>query len=169
MLSSNKFQLSSYSEFVQKALEYPPLSLFCGLSNPSAKEKKLEQRIIQLCESVYFIDNFMLAELRNASREFNVLYSMKPEFLKDTYCITVASKFDSVLKLFLKDFSVLGKSEPQLKTHIESILGLIKKEETIFSLINADIGNNDLKKYAELYKTVSKEETERLLKIKERK
>ena len=156
---------SNYGLFISKSLEYPVANMFCGLVNPSPKDKKLEQRVIQICESLYRIDNFLLAEVRNAWREVNVLSLMTTNHLKPEYCVTVFAKLDAVLKIFEKKFSALGKQEPQLKQYIENIHLVLKNEKSLFVILNECLNNEDLKLYAEKYKSVSKEETARITAI----
>lgn len=156
---------SNYGSFIVKALEYPPSNMFCGLVNPTPKDKKLEARVIQLCESVYRIDNFILAEVRNAWREVYALTNMTYTHLKPEYCVIMFAKLDAILQYFNKKWIVLGKPEPQLKAYIDEIHLFIKNEKPLFTMINEILLNTDLSLYAPLYKETIKSETSRLAEI----
>lgn len=52
--------------FISNIAKYPPIQLFGGLVNPSAKQKKAEKRITELCEDLYAFNNPVLSDCKTA-------------------------------------------------------------------------------------------------------
>lgn len=58
--------------FVENYSKYPPAEIFAGIINPSAKQKKAEKRLQDICEDLYKLEVQTLSESTQALRELKV-------------------------------------------------------------------------------------------------
>lgn len=105
--------IKQLENFYTKIALYPPVVLFGHIQNPSSQEKKAEQRIVNICEDLYRIDNQTLSIFRSVANEANMC-ALFQKNLKDEYLIKSCAKFVVYLKHVHKQLEAMHKRDPIL-------------------------------------------------------
>ena len=108
--------LEKIRKFVLSTSLYPPVVIFGGIKNPTAQEKKAEQRVINICEDLYRIDNQTLTTLRISLQEINI-YELFKKNLKDEYLIKTCATLSAHLYNTNLLFSAMCKKDPILQKY----------------------------------------------------
>ena len=140
-------------EFCNKTSVYPPVILFGGINNPTAQEKKAEQRIINICEDLYKIDNPTLRNLRSAYSEAN-LSKLFRKNIKDSYMIEKCATLSVLLKYTHKKLEAMHKKDPILSNYF-SDWSLSKTDiDLVWKYVVDNLKETDIMEASKLFKDV---------------
>lgn len=146
--------MNNIIDFVKNVCAYPPSELFGGIQNPTAKEKKAEQRITNICEELYKIDCPVFNQLREALRDFMILVVFF-EDLKPDYFVNKAATLQYHLESVSHSFDKMCNKDPILKEYYSNIK--LSKEEiriTIFDYVCTNIKGMSNKEVSDAMKSV---------------
>ena len=140
-------------EFCNKTNIYPPVILFGGINNPTAQEKKAEQRIINICEDLYKIDNPTLRNLRSAYQEAN-LSELFQKNIKDPYMIEKCAILATHLKHTHKKLEMMHKKDPILSGYF-SDWSLSKTDiDLVWKYVIDNLKETDIMEASKLFKEI---------------
>lgn len=102
--------------FVEFTSVYPPSALYAGTHTPTPKEKKHEQRCIEICEELYSLECDVLREFRRSFREVEVQY-MFFKNLKPNNLLVAFGDFNAHLQRAQKALAGMHKKDPVLNAY----------------------------------------------------
>ena len=108
------------NKFCKEISLYPPSVLFGNTQNPTAQEKKTEQRIISICEDMYKLDLHFIRELRTAyaAAAMCELFIVN---LKDEYLIKSCAQLAAHIKFIHTKLETMHKKDPILMNYFSKI------------------------------------------------
>lgn len=146
--------LEKINNFCCKTAIYPPVALFGAINNPTQQEKKAEQRIINVCEDLYKIDNQTLNNLRVCYQQA-ALCELFNKNLKDSYLIKSCATLAATLKFSHKALENMHKKDPILTKYFSDI----KLEKEDFNLtwnyVSLNLKETSIEKAAIEFKEIS--------------
>ena len=108
------------NKFCKEISLYPPITLFGNTQNPTAQEKKAEQRVISICEDMYKLDSQFIRELRTAY-DAAALCELFIVNLKDTYLIKSCAQLTAHIKFVHTKLEAMHKKDPILMDYFSKI------------------------------------------------
>lgn len=166
MKEQPSFVGSVIESFCKATCIYPPSHLFGGVSNPTAKDKKAEQRVSVACESLYAIDCGTLRDLRTAMQEVIVCESFCKN-IKPEYFINKTAVLQAHLKYAVSKMTDVYKKDPLLKEYFTDMMVDLTKDvqnNFIFRIVDEKITCMETKDIAKLYCITLEEELRRIYK-----
>ena len=108
------------NKFCKEISLYPPIALFNNTQNPTTQEKRVEQRIISICEDMYKLDSHFIRELRTAY-DAAALCELFIVNLKDTYLIKSCAQLTAHMKFVHTKLETMHKKDPILMDYFSKI------------------------------------------------